>query len=216
MIRARFGKKTAAGRLLLGAGVLALLVPVIAGCEAGEDAPTLEFHPAAPGAQASAHGIKVSDAFVLGAPSGAIASGSSAGLFLSLYNGGTSPDKLLSVSSTGAASVAVTGTSVTLPAGSAVNLMGPQPQVVLTKLTAPITGGGYVPVVLDFANAGQVTISVPVEAQAEDFSTYSPPAAAAPATASPTPASTTSVTPTPVSVPKASASASATKKAKKK
>ena len=50
MIRASFGK-TAAGRLLLGAGVLALLIPAIAGCEAGDDAPTLQFHPASFGAQ---------------------------------------------------------------------------------------------------------------------------------------------------------------------
>ena len=38
MIRARFGK-TAAGRLLLGAGALALLVPAIAGCEGRQRRP---------------------------------------------------------------------------------------------------------------------------------------------------------------------------------
>ena len=50
MIRASFGK-TAAGRLLLGAGALAVLMPAIAGCEAGNNAPTLEFHAASAGAQ---------------------------------------------------------------------------------------------------------------------------------------------------------------------
>jgi hypothetical protein len=56
VIRASSGK-TAAGRLLLGAGVLALLIPAIAGCEAGQDAPTLEFHPASAGLQAEFNGI---------------------------------------------------------------------------------------------------------------------------------------------------------------
>ena len=103
MIRARSGK-TAAGRLLLGAGVLALLIPAIAGCEAGADAPTLEFHAAASGAQAVFNGIRITNAFVLGAPVGStVPSGSSAGLFVSLYNGGDSSDTLLSATAPGSA-----------------------------------------------------------------------------------------------------------------
>jgi len=70
VIRARFGK-TAAGRLLLGAGALALLMPAIAGCEAGNGAPTLEFHAASAGAQTVVNGIRITNVFVLGAPSGA-------------------------------------------------------------------------------------------------------------------------------------------------
>ncbi len=69
MIRASFGK-TAAGRLLLGAGALAVLMPAIAGCEAGNSAPTLEFHPAAAGSQTMVNGIRISNVFVLGGPSG--------------------------------------------------------------------------------------------------------------------------------------------------
>ncbi len=83
MIRASSGK-TAAGRLLLGAGVLALLIPAIAGCEAGDDAPTLEFHAASSGAQTVFNGIRITNAFVLGAPTGStVPAGSSASLFLS-------------------------------------------------------------------------------------------------------------------------------------
>jgi len=66
VIRASSGK-TAAGRLLLGAGVLALLIPAIAGCEAGADAPTLEFHAASAGRQTVFNGIQITNAFVLGA-----------------------------------------------------------------------------------------------------------------------------------------------------
>ncbi len=116
MIRARSGK-TAAGRLLLGAGVLALLIPAIAGCEAGADAPTLEFHAAAFGAQNVFNGIKITNAFVLGAPNGStVPSGSSASLFVSLYNSGTSSDTLLSATAPGsAASVSLSGGNGTSP-----------------------------------------------------------------------------------------------------
>jgi len=197
VIRASFGKSTA-GRLLIGAGALALLVPAIAGCEAGTDAPTLEFHPASAGAQTVFNGIKITDVFVLGAPSGStVPSGSSAGLFLSLYNGSANADELISASAGGTAtSVAVTGTTVALPVDSAVNLTGPQPSVVLNSLTKPLTGGSYVPVTLDFQHAGAVTLQVPVEPQSYYYSTYS---------AAPTPAPTTAA---------ATATAAATKSAK--
>jgi len=197
VIRASFGKTTA-GRLLIGAGALALLVPAIAGCEAGTDAPTLEFHPASAGAQTVFNGIKITDVFVLGAPSGStVPSGSSAGLFLSLYNGSANADELISASAGGTAtSVAVTGTTVALPVDSAVNLTGPQPSVVLNSLTKPLTGGSYVPVTLDFQHAGAVTLQVPVEPQSYYYSTYS---------AAPTPAPTTAA---------ATATAAATKSAK--
>ena len=56
-------------RMLLGA--LAVLAPALAGCEAGFNAPTLEFHPAAFGAYAAKNGVSISNAFVLGpSPSG--------------------------------------------------------------------------------------------------------------------------------------------------
>src|SRR6202012_6010136 len=91
VIRASSGKT--ARRLLLGAGVLAVLVPALAGCEAGEHAPTLEFHQAAAGTLATFNDIQISDAFVLGAPQAStLPAGSSAGLFVSLYNNGTSSD----------------------------------------------------------------------------------------------------------------------------
>jgi copper(I)-binding protein len=179
VIRASFGK-TAAGRLLIGAGALALLMPAIAGCEAGNSSPTLEFHAASAGGQAAVNGIKVTNAFVLGAPSGGtLPAGDSASLFLSLYNGGSASDKLVSATATGAAdSVTLDGGSVALPAYSAVNLAGPQPSVVLKSLSKPLTAGGYIPVTLVFQDAGSVTLQVPVEPQSYYWSTYSPAASA--------------------------------------
>ena len=50
-------------RLLVGA--IAILVPALAGCKAGLNAPTLEFHPASNGVT-TVNGIVIDDLFVLG------------------------------------------------------------------------------------------------------------------------------------------------------
>jgi copper(I)-binding protein len=201
LIRASSGK-TRAGRLLLGAGALALLIPAVAGCEAGNGAPTLEFHAASAGAQTVFNGISITNAFVLGAKTGAaVPAGSSASLFVSLYNGSDSSDTLQSVTSSGAGSISLSGGSVALPANAApVNLTGPEPQVVLENLTAPLVGGSTIPVTFTFAHAGSVKLQVPVEAQAFYWSTYSPPAptptaAAAHSTSTATPITSTGATP---------------------
>ena len=174
MIRSSSGR-TVARRTLIGA--LALLIPAITGCEAGLNAPTLEFHPAAAGTTTVFNGIQISDAFVLGAPSGAsVPSGSSASMFLSLFNNGANNDHLVSVSaSDSAATVKLSGGTVSLPVQSLVDLTGPEPSVVLSNLTKPLAGGENIPVTLDFQHAGSVTISVPVEPQSFYYSTYSPP-----------------------------------------
>jgi copper(I)-binding protein len=200
VIRARYGK-TAAGRLLLGGGVLALLIGALAGCEAGNDAPTLEFHPASFGAHTVFDGIQITNAFVLGAPSGStLPSGSSAGLFVSLYNSGTSSDTLVSATAPGTAgSISLSNGTVPLPANAApVNLTGPEPEVVLEGLTQPLRGGSVINVTFDFAQAGRVTLPVPVEAQSFQWATFSPPAsptAGAPvSTATATPVTSASAT----------------------
>ncbi len=115
MIRSSHGSKVLR-RLLIGA--LALLIPVLAGCEAGNNAPTLEFHPAANGAYGTADPVTVDNAFILGGQNNTLlASGSSASMFLYLYNSSGSADKLTSVSAPGTAtSVQITGGSVTVPA----------------------------------------------------------------------------------------------------
>jgi copper(I)-binding protein len=201
VIRASSGK-TAAGRLLLGAGVLAMLIPAIAGCEAGNDAPTLQFHSASSGAQTVVDGIRITNMFVLGAPAGStVAPGSSASLFLSIYNGGTSSDTLEGVTAPAAKSITLSNGPVALPANAApVNLTGPSPEAVLENLATPLRGGSTIPVTLQFAHAGAVTLQVPVEPQSFQWATFSPPASA--------PASPTSPSTTPSASASASASAS--------
>ncbi len=196
-------------RLLFGA--IAMLVPVLAGCEAGLNAPTLEFHPASAGVSTVANGITIDNAFVLGPELGStLPAGGQAGAFLALT--APSDDRLESVSAPGsAASVKVAGGSVDLPSYQLVDLDGPAPQIVLHGLTNPLSGGETVQLILTFATAGSVSLTVPVEARAYAFATYSPPAIPTP-TASPTgtvkPKAHASATPTGTSA-SASATASA-------
>jgi copper(I)-binding protein len=203
----RSSAKKVARPLLIGA--LALLIPAaIAGCEAGFDAPTLEYHQASGGAHVVVNGITVSNLFVLGAPAGsALPPGSSASVFLSLFNGGSNSDALVSVSAPGAASSgAVSGGTVSLPANSEINLTGPQPSVVLNGLTTSLSGGQDIPLTLGFAHAGSVTVQVPVQPQSFYYSTYS--AAPSPTPTSPSPTATP--TPTATKKPKTKPSATPT------
>ena len=161
-------------------GVLAVLVPALAGCEAGLNAPTLEFHPAAFGAYADKNGISIANAFVLGPSlSGPAVAGGRAGVFLSVSS--LHGDTLVSVSAPGTANGAkIAGGSVDLPSATPVDLTGPVPQVVLTGLANPLEGGETVTLALKFAEAGTVTMAVPVEPQAYQYSTFSPPPTPAP------------------------------------
>ena len=160
-------------RLLVGA--IAILVPALAGCEAGLNAPTLEFHPASFGVSTVVGGISLDDVFVLGpAPGSTLPAGGQAGVFLSLY--AQNADQLTSVSAPGtASSVQLASGPVTLNPGTLVDLSGPAPQIVLNGLTNSLSGGEMVTLKLTFASAGQVTLNVPVEPAAYEFATYSPP-----------------------------------------
>ncbi len=180
-------------RLLLGA--MAVLVPVLAGCEAGFNAPTLQFHPASVGANVVQNGITIDNAFVLGSPPGSVLpAGGQAGVFLAIE--AANGDQLKSVSAQGtASSVTLTGGSVNLPAQALVNLGGPTPQVVLTGLSGPLSGGQTVTLTFTFKQAGEIKLEVPVQPAAYDFATYSPPPAPAvtptvPASPSASPATT--------------------------
>lgn len=166
---------TPLGRLVIAAAIAGLAGGVSA-CEAGYDAPTLEYHPQSPGLDTVVHGIKVIDAFVLGAPAGSsLPAGQSAGLFLTLYNTNGGTDKLAGASAPGIAkSVMLPGGAVTLRSQQAVYLTGPRPAVVLTGLLRSLASGGSIHVILDFMNAGSVTLNLPVLPRAFDYGTFSP------------------------------------------
>jgi copper(I)-binding protein len=162
-------------------GALAVLAPALAGCEAGFNAPTLEFHPAAFGAYAAKNGVSISNAFVLGpSPSGPEVAGGRAGVFLAISS--QDGDKLVSASAPGAASaVQIVGGSVRVPAAVPVTLTGPVPRVVLTGLANPLEAGSLVTLNLTFAEAGTITMTVPVQPKAYEYATFSPPPTPSPA-----------------------------------
>ena len=157
------------------AGAIAIMVPALAGCEAGFDAPTLQFHPASTGNNTVAPGgITIANAFVLGpAPGATLPAGGQAGLFLSLE--AANGDTLTKISAPGTASSVQLGNGpITLSPNNLVKLGGPAPLLTLDGLTKPLSGGETITLDFQFANAGQVTLSVPVEPASYDFSSYSP------------------------------------------
>ena len=160
-------------RLLIGA--LVMLVPALAGCEAGFNAPTLEFHPASFGVSTMVDGINIDNVFVLGpAPGSTLPVGGQAGLFMSLQS--PNSDQLTSISAPGAASSVQLGDGpITLSPNTLVDLSGPAPLLTLDGLTNSLSGGEMVKLVFQFATAGRVTLTVPVEPAAFQFATYSPP-----------------------------------------
>ncbi len=191
-----------AGRRLLVLAIAAL-IPALAGCEAGSNAPTQEWHQPTDGIGTVHNDIAIRNVFVLGAAIGStIKVGGSAGVFLALINNG-SADRLVRISAPGTAkSVTLPGGSVSLASQKAVLLTGPAPKVVLEGLTRPLTGGSSVRLVLTFQNASSVSMTVPVMPRAQYYSTFSPPSPSPSATpkskkgsASPSPSASASPSP---------------------
>ena len=195
---------------------VAAAIPLLAGCEAGLNAPVLQWHSPVAGANkaipsATGRGfIAIRNVFVLGAPlNAALPAGGSASVFLAIANTGAK-DRLVSASAPG------TATSVTLPAGGVslersrtALLTGPEPEVVLTGLTHTLANGRNIRLVLRFQNAGSVTLFVPVIPKATQYATFSPAPSPTPtatnkhrhhggasATATPSPGATASPTAT--------------------
>jgi copper(I)-binding protein len=177
------------------------LIPAVAGCEAGNDAPTQQWHQPTPGASAIVDNtLRINNMFVLGpTPGFTLPRGASAGLFFAVANDGA-PDRLLSIRAPGeATSVLVPAGGITLGREQTLFLTGPSPRVVLEHLTRTLNGGQWIRLNLQFQNAGFVTMKVPVMPRTESYGTFSPaplilrphptPTPSAPGTPSPTPTS---------------------------
>jgi copper(I)-binding protein len=189
---------------------IAALIPVLAGCEAGNNAPTQQWHQPTEGAGTQVGQIAIRNVFVLGAPAASQLT-ERPRLFFAVVNGGP-PDRLLSVSAPGAAkSVTLPGGSVNLATNRGVFLTGPAPQVILNDLTRPLSGSASIHLVMTFQNAGSVTLTVPVVARASYYATFLPPPSPTPtatigkhrSSASPTPSGTAtpSASPSPTPTP---------------
>jgi len=160
----------------LAAMAVAALIPAIAGCEAGFNAPTQQWHQPTPGASAVVHHtMRINNMFVLGpTPGFVLPAGASAGVFLALNNSGA-PDRLISITAPGfAASVQVPAGGISIGRQQSLLLTGPAPQVVLQHLVRALHGGQWVLVHMDFQSAGPVTLHVPVVPRANYYTSYSP------------------------------------------
>lgn len=183
----RSNRAAALPRRMLIAAAVALVPLAAAGCEAGTNAPTQQWHQPTDGSGTTVGTITISNAFVLGAPlNSSLLPGQAAGLYLGLVNTGPL-DHLVSVTAPGtASSVQLPGGTIALPPQQAVLLTGPQPTVLLEDLTRTLVGGSLISITLTFQNAGTVQMRVPVMPQAQYYSTYSPAPSASPsATATP-------------------------------
>jgi copper(I)-binding protein len=195
----------------------AALVPVLAGCEAGNNAPTSQWHQPTPGASTvlpsgPAGQLAIQNVFALGAAGDrSLPAGSSAGLYLALVNTGPA-DQLVSASAPGtASSVRLPGNGVRLPRNQAVLFTGPAPRLILDHLTRRLMAGVDIRVTLNFQNAGSVTLSIPVMPRVDYYATFSPAPAIPTATpkASAKPKASGSATATPSATPAASVTPSA-------
>jgi copper(I)-binding protein len=194
VIRSSRGR-VAPRRILIAAA--AALVPLIAGCEAGNNAPVLHWHQPTNGTFHAVNNITISNAFVLGAPIGKVLGhGQNAGLFLTLVNAGKPRDRLVGITTPVAQSVQLPPGGVRLAPGSRVLLAGPEPAVLLQNLVKPLTGGSVIAITLLFARAHSATIQVPVMPRGTFYLTYSPAPAPSPS-ASPAAHGGTSGSPTP-------------------
>ena len=165
--------------------VSAAAIPLLAGCEAGNAAPTVNFHPSVDGGQKVVGSISIGNVFVLGAPLGsALQPGQSASLFLSLVNNGA-PDRLLSITASGSAgSVTLVGGTIPVVMGQPQYLTGPQPQAYLVNLTRAVRNGSNLELTLNFQREGAVSLKVPVIPFASSYTTLSPPPSPTPVTTS--------------------------------
>jgi hypothetical protein len=173
VIRTRRGARPLRGLVVVA---VAAAIPAVAGCEAGNNAPTQQWHQPTPGASAIVDNtIRINNMFVLGpAPGFTLRPGASAGLFFSLANDGA-PDRLVSISAPrAAATVQVPAGGISLGRKGSLLLSGPAPQVLLRRLTRGLHGGQVVRVNMRFLNAGRVSLLVPVMPRAAYYSTFSP------------------------------------------
>jgi len=177
------------------------LIPAIAGCEAGNNAPTQQWHQPTPGASAVVDNtLRINNMFVLGpTPGFTLPRGASAGVFFALSNDGA-PDRLLSIKAPGeAVSVRVPAGGITLGREQTLSFTGPSPRVVLVHLTRTLNGGQWIRLNMTFQNAGFVSMKVPVMPRTESYGTFSPAPLFLTPRATLTPAVPVSASPTPSS-----------------
>ncbi|MGY1735761.1 copper chaperone PCu(A)C [Geodermatophilus sp. SYSU D00684] len=147
-----------------GAAVLVLLA---AACGTGQDAETAQETPDTPGVDGSVGQVALSDVYL--DADATVAAGDSVTLRGALTNDGDTDDRLVSVSTPAAGSVALldeqgdsSPDGIDLPADGSVDATQGQARMRLDDVTADITTSDTVQVTFAFQVAGQVQLDVPV------------------------------------------------------
>lgn len=192
----------------LALGGVLTIAPAVTGCGAGlnpeiarRSEPPQGINFQVPGDSTKPALIEVRQLFVLGpADNQALNPGAAAPLYGDLIdsNPNGQPDKLVSVTSPAfSGPTEITGGAVDLPTNKLVSLnTGTAPLVVLKGLGQRLFGGENLSLTLNFANAGSVTVLVPVVPWRGYFTTYPVAPSAVPTTsASATPGVSGSATP---------------------
>jgi copper(I)-binding protein len=162
-------------RLALAAALLAFLS---VGCGAGQDAQTADQITGTGGSYGQTGEVSVLDAqFVFDGPIAGdevYRPGAEAPLQLTIVNAGPTDDRLVEVTSPVAASARITG-DPRIPGGQALTAGYVEPvasvetrdarpiEITLVGLTEPVRAGLTYPVTFTFADAGSLTLSLPVE-----------------------------------------------------
>lgn len=139
--------------------VAAVAFVPLAGCAAGVRAETSRERPSVDGIGGAIGTLSIRNAYV-GGPAD---NGGSAPVLLSVYNDGSEPDRLVSVTSPEAGSSTVPS-DTSLPSGGSQLFFSAGRTPRLTGLTSALAPGQIVPIVLNFERAGELQMSVPVVA----------------------------------------------------
>ncbi len=143
--------------------VIAVLALVLSGCAAGQVSQTANQKPAIDGGNATIGPIGVRDVRLATTDGAGYPAGANVPLKLWISNDSVAYDTLSSAASPGAASVEIAG-SAELPSQTLVEITDvTKTTITLMNLTADLAFGHNIPITFTFANAGSVTLNVPIE-----------------------------------------------------
>ena len=145
------------------AAVFAAASLTLAGCGAGQYAQSVNQQAAILGANATIGNMSTLNVRLAPTEQQKYPAGSNPRVLLSLSNDGINPDTLTSVSTPAAQSVQISGDPV-VPGQTLVDLSGDSgPKVTLNGLVQDVSYGVSIPMTFSFANAGSLTINVPIQ-----------------------------------------------------